>query len=180
MGGQPKGRGCGDVWVYIDVDLVGKPKGALTARNHPGWSRWTFASPRLPPLSSTLYHFDPLPSTLYHWARKPRRKALPIQVSTLFPQTDRVSPRVPSRAARFPAPNIAWLTWLHMFSGASSPYSTTLCVYTGQSRFFYGCTIGYMCFLYTSLYSSCGSITDGTYFVDAEIRAYPEDSMILR
>ena len=137
----------GGVWVYLDVDLVGEPKGALTAENHPGWSRWTFASPHLPPLSTTLYHFDPLPTTLYHWARKPRRKALSVQVLALFPRTDRVSPRVPSRAARFPAPNMTLITWLHMFSGAPSPYYTTLCVYTGCTRFFYGCTIGYMCFL---------------------------------
>ena len=160
----------GGVWVYLDVDLVGEPKGALTAENHPGWSRWTFASPHLPPLSTTLYHFDPLPSTLYHWARKPRRKALSSQDSPLFPLADRVSPRVPSRAARFPAPNIVWITWLHMFSGAPTAYYSTLCVYTGCTRFFYGYTIGCMCFLYTSytsfspcLHSSCGSITDGTY-----------------
>ena len=37
-----------------------------------------------------------------------------------------------------------------------------------------------MSFLYTSLYGSCGSITDGTNFVDAEIRGYPEDSMLVR
>ena len=99
------------------------------------------------PLSTTLYHFDPLPTTLYHWARKPRRKALPNQDSPLFPQTDRVFPRVPLRAARFPAPNSPWLTWMSMIPGAPTSYYITLCVYTGCTRFFYGCTIGYMCFL---------------------------------
>ena len=37
-----------------------------------------------------------------------------------------------------------------------------------------------MCFLYTSLRGIYGSITDGTNFADAEIRAYPEDSMLVR
>jgi hypothetical protein len=133
--------------------------------------------PHFLPLCTTSFHSLPLCTTLYHWARKPRRKAMPDGIPALPPQTDRVSSQTTPRAARFPAPNMTLITWLHMFSGASSPYYTILCVYTGQTRFFYGCTIGRIHFLYTSfspcLYSSCGCITDGTNFADAEIRAYP-------
>lgn len=88
----------------MDVDLVGEPKGALTAENHPGWSRWAFASPHLPPLSTTLYHFDPLPTTLYHREGKPLRKALPSQDLHLFPWAGRVSPWACSDPAGKPAP----------------------------------------------------------------------------
>lgn len=102
------------------------------------------------PLSTTLYHFDPLPSTLYHWARKPLRKALSNQDSPLFPWAGRVSPWACSDPAGKPAPNTTWITWLHMFPGAPTSYYSTLCVYTGKSRFFYGCTIDNLCFLYPS------------------------------
>ena len=158
VGGVGSGVYLGFIWegahvgsdVGLDVDLVDKPKPSVGAKNHPGWSRWTFASPHLPPLSTTLYHFDPLPPTLYHWEGKPLRKALSNQDSPLFPWADRVSPRVPSRAARFPAPNTTWITWLHMFPGAPTSYYSTLCVYTGKSRFFCGFTIDNLCFLYPS------------------------------
>ena len=74
VGGVGSGVYLGFIWegahvgsdVGLDVDLVDKPKPSVGAKNHPGWSRWTFASPHLPhflPLSTTLTHFLPLSTT---------------------------------------------------------------------------------------------------------------------
>jgi hypothetical protein len=66
------------------VDLVGKPKPSVGAKNHPGWVHDGFRSPRFFPLSTTLTHFVPLPPTLYHRVARMPRKAQGDKVSALI------------------------------------------------------------------------------------------------
>jgi hypothetical protein len=66
------------------VDLVGKPKPSVGAKNHPGWVHDGFRSPRFFPLSTTLTHFVPLPPTTYHRVAKMPRKAQGDKVSALI------------------------------------------------------------------------------------------------
>ena len=71
--------------VGSPVDLVDKPKPSVGAKNHPGWSQWTFVPPRFSPLSTTLTHYVPLPPTSYHRVGKSPRKAQGDKVSTQIP-----------------------------------------------------------------------------------------------